>query len=214
MDNGIIVKAESFVKELFENEYSGHDLQHTLRVKKTAERIAREEGADVSLVCLAALLHDVDDVKLSPDTAKNKDRARTFMLENGVDACLAERVCVMIDEVSFKGRDSVEPSTLEGKCVQDADRLDALGAIGIARTFAYGGSHSRPIYDPDRAPGRDMSEEEYRKSSSSGINHFYEKLFLLKDMMNTPSAKELAEARDDYMRGFIKEFFDEIEGKA
>ena len=214
MNELILEKAVVFIKELFKNEYSGHDVFHTLRVEKTAARIAEEEGADVFTVRLAALMHDVDDVKLSPNTAVNKDRARAFMRENCVDPATMDRICQIIDEISFKGSDSVTPSTLEGRCVQDADRLDALGAIGIARTFAYGGSHSRPIYDPERAPVRDMNEQEYRKSASTSVNHFYEKLFLLKDMMNTPSARRTAEARDDYMRRFLKELYDEMEGRA
>ena len=208
----IIDNAVSFVNELFENEFSGHDSYHTFRVLRIAQRLAKEEGADGFIVQLAALLHDVDDVKLSPETSAGLYRARRFMLENHVESETAEAVCTAIREISFKGRDSAIPSTIEGKCVQDADRLDALGAIGVARTFAYGGSRNRLIYDPESAPKTDMSESEYRNSRSSSIGHFYEKLFLLKDMMNTPSAKKLAEERDRFMHGFVDEFLNEWNG--
>ena len=205
--------AKAFIRELFENEYSGHDSSHTFRVLRMSERIASEIGADMQIVRLAALLHDADDVKLSPGTAENLDRARGFMSSHGVDEDTAEAVCTIIREVSFKGSDSVTPSTKEGMAVQDADRLDAIGAIGVARTFAFGGSRGRKMHDPDTPPQTDMSEAEYRKSDSSSINHFYEKLFKLKDMMNTAPAKRIAEARDAYMHSFVDEFLCEWAGE-
>ena len=212
MQKDLIDRAAEYVRAKFENEYSGHDWFHTLRVFKTATRIAEAEGADVEIVQLAALLHDVDDRKLSPETCADKANARAFLSENGVDECKIEEICRIIGDISFsEGR---VPSTLEGKCVQDADRLDAIGAVGIARAFAYGGNHNRLMYHPDIAPNVNMTKEEYSKSESTTLNHFYEKLFLLADMMNTETAKVIARERDGYMRGFIEEFMDEWEGKA
>ena len=163
---------------------------------------------------LAALLHDVDDIKLSPDTYVTKKNAVDFMTINKIDGKRIEVVCKIIDEVSFAGADSVVPDTIEGKCVQDADRLDAIGAIGIARTLAYGGSRGRKIYDPEIKPKMGMNKEEYRNNQdSTSINHFYEKLLLLKDMMNTTEGKKLAEHRQVVMQEFLNEFMLEWEGK-
>ena len=213
MNSTVIAEAMQYVNELFRGEYSGHDASHTMRVYRMAKRLAEKEGADVCVSCLAALLHDVDDVKLSPETSAELGRARHFLCVHGISEEETDRICTIISEVSFRGSDSVVPSTAEGKCVQDADRLDAIGAIGIARTFAFGGSRGRAMHDPDIPPKLNMSEEEYRKCESTSLNHFYEKLFLLKDMMNTKSAREIAERRDSYMRGFVNEFLSEWEGE-
>ena len=212
MQSDLISLAAEYVRAKFENEYSGHDWFHTLRVFKAATRIAEAEGADVETVQLAALLHDVDDRKLSPETYANKDNARVFLAENGVDECRIDLICRIIGEISFS--EGLVPSTIEGKCVQDADRLDAIGAIGIARAFAYGGNHNRLMYHPAIAPNLNMTTEEYSKSESTTLNHFYEKLFRLADMMNTETAGLIAHERDVYMRGFVAEFLDEWEGKA
>ena len=212
MQKQIIDQALLFVKDIFEKDFSGHDYFHTLRVFKTATYIAEKENTDVELVQLVALLHDVDDVKLSPDTHKNKDNARKFLQNNGVDTQTIDCICQMIGQISFVGKDSVTPSTLEGKCAQDADRLDAIGAIGIARAFAYGGNHNRMMHNPDVKPNLDMTEEEYRKSESTTINHFYEKLFKLSSMMSTATAKQIATARNVYMQNFVDEFMAEWDG--
>jgi uncharacterized protein len=211
MNKEIIARAAEYVKEKFENEYSGHDWFHTLRVFKTATRIAEAEGADLVTVQLAALLHDVDDRKLSPETYEDKANARRFLAAEGVDESKIDEICRIIGENSFA--ESCVPSTLEGKCVQDADRLDAIGAIGIARAFAFGGNHHRLMYHPDVKPNLNMSKEEYVNSKSTTVNHFYEKLFKLTDMMNTDTAKAIAREREEYMRGFLAEFMDEWEGK-
>ena len=211
MQNELIARTAAYVKEKFENEYSGHDWFHTLRVFRTATRIAEAEGADVETVQLAALLHDVDDRKLSPETYEDKANARNFLFANNVDESRIDEICRIIGEISFA--ENCVPSTLEGKCVQDADRLDAIGAVGIARAFAYGGNHNRLMYHPDIAPNLDMSKEEYVKSNSTTVNHFYEKLFKLTDMMNTDTAKSISKERDAYMKAFIAEFLDEWEGK-
>ena len=211
MQSDLISRAAEYARAKFENEYSGHDWFHTLRVFKAATRIAEAEGADIVTVQLAALLHDVDDRKLSPETYENKANARRFLTENKVDDGKTDEICRIIGEISFS--EGCVPSTIEGKCVQDADRLDAIGAIGIARAFSYGGNHNRLMYHPDIAPNLDMGKEEYVKRNSTTVNHFYEKLFKLTDMMNTDTAKAIAKERDAYMKAFIAEFLDEWEGK-
>ena len=185
----------------------------SMRVYHLAMQIAEQENADMLIVQLAALLHDVDDVKLSPETREAKN-AVGFMKNSGVDDKVIASVCKIIDEVSFAGTDSVVPSTLEGKCVQDADRLDAIGAIGIARAFAYGGSKGRRIHDPDIKPMTNMNKADYNQNhNSTSINHFYEKLLLLKNMMNTETAKKMAMHRQAVMEDFLEEFMAEWEGE-
>lgn len=208
----LVQNATKFIKEIFQNDFSGHDFFHSMRVYRTAINIAEAEHADLEVVALAALLHDVDDRKLSPATAEKKENAARFMCSQNVSESEIRQVCQIIDEVSFKGTDSVRPSTPEGKCVQDADRLDALGAIGIARTFAYGGSHNRAIYDPELPPRMAMNQAQYYSSKSTSLNHFYEKLFLLEGMMNTETGKAIARKRTQYMQQFVDEFLNEWDG--
>lgn len=212
MDKTIIKDALEFIRNTFNDDYSGHDYFHTLRVYKMATRIAEQENADLIIVQLAALLHDVDDIKLSPETYANKDRAVDFLRKHGISETMIKTICNIIGEVSFRGTDSATPETIEGRCVQDADRLDAIGAIGIARAFAYGGSHNRIIHDPEIKPTLNMNADKYHCHISTTINHFYEKLFQLKDLMNTGTAKKIAEQREDYMRTYISEFLDEWNG--
>lgn len=208
----LVQNATKFIKEIFQNDFSGHDFFHSMRVYRTAMKIAEAEHADMQVVALAALLHDVDDRKLSPMTAEKKENAARFMRSQNVPESEIRQVCQIIDEVSFKGTDSVRPSTPEGKCVQDADRLDALGAIGIARTFAHGGSHNRAIYDPELPPRTAMNQAQYYSSKSTSLNHFYEKLFLLEGMMNTETGKAIARKRTQYMQQFVDEFLNEWDG--
>ena len=195
----MIEKAMEFAREIFSGDASGHDFDHTMRVYRMATRLAKEEGADMEIVQLAALLHDVDDHKLSPETCENHLRAVTFLRKNGVDEEKIRIITDIISRISFSANRGA-PSTLEGKCVQDADRLDAMGAIGIARTFAYGGSRGRRMHDPD---GNDPN---------ATIQHFYDKLLLLKESMNTPTARRLAEDRDRFMRSYLEQFYAEWEG--
>ena len=195
----LIENAKAFAKEIFASDSSGHDYHHTLRVYALACRIAQEEGANVALVGLAALLHDVDDHKLSPETAEGKTRAVEFLQRQGLLAEDITAIVRIIDQISFS-RNTLPPDTLEGQCVQDADRLDALGAIGIARTFAFGGSHGRPIHDP---AGEDKT---------TSIQHFYDKLLLLKDKMNTPTGRRMALERHEFLQDFLREFLEEWEG--
>lgn len=212
MNKAIIDDALDFVRNVFNDDYSGHDYFHALRVYKMATRLAEEEKADLITVQLAALLHDVDDIKLSPETYANKDRAVDFLQKHGISEAVIKVICNIIGEVSFRGTDSVTPETMEGKCVQDADRLDAMGAIGIARAFAYGGNHNRMMYDPEIKPTINMSADEYENHISTTVNHFYEKLFQLKGLMNTDTAKKIAGQREDYMKIYISEFLDEWDG--
>ncbi len=213
----MVEKAKNFVEKCMSGDSSGHDYFHTLRVLHVAETIAREESktktVDMEAVQLIALLHDVDDRKLSPETHENLDRARGFLLENEADEKKTEMILDSIRNLSFKGSGSAIPDSIEGKIVQDADRLDAIGAIGIARAFAYGGSRGREMYDPGEPPQLNMDAENYAKSKGHTINHFYEKLLLLKDLMNTETGKAMAIHRHGYMEGFLKEFYGEWEGR-
>ena len=213
MKNELIENALEFVKDIFENDFSGHDYFHTLRVYKMAINIAMKENANLEIVQLSALLHDVDDIKLSPQTYKNKENAVRFLKSNNVSEEEINIICEIIDEVSFAGGNLAVPKTIEGKCVQDADRLDAIGAIGIARAFAYGGHHNRELHNPEIKPKMNMSRDEYYNHKSTTINHFYEKLFLLKDLMNTQTARQIAEKRQAYMKEYIEEFMAEWDGK-
>ena len=196
----IIEEAKAFAKGIFAGDASGHDFDHTMRVFHIATRIPQEENADLLTVRLAALLHDVDDHKLSPETSDGKLRAAEFLRSHGVGKERTAYIIRIIDTISFSANKGA-PESIEGKCVQDADRLDAIGAIGIARTFAFGGSRGRAIYDP---AGEDKT---------TSIQHFYDKLLLLKDRMNTDTGKAMALQRHEYMRGFLEEFYGEWAGE-
>ena len=208
----IIAAAESYVRAFFAGEASGHDAQHTFRVCALARTIARSEGADEAVAALAALLHDVDDRKLSPATWEGKDNAVRFMREQGVVPETQEAVLHIIRTMSFGGDGKSVPDSLEGRCVQDADRLDAMGAIGIARTFAFGGSRGRQMHDPDEAPDMHLTPEQYAQRQSTSVNHFHEKLLRLRALMNTAEGRRLAEHRHRYMEAFLEEFHAEWRG--
>ena len=209
----LIRAAMDHAREVFREDSSGHDLDHTMRVFRTAVMLAKRERADPELTGLIALLHDVDDIKLFPETNPGLEHAVAFLRAHSIPPDRAATVCDAIRQISFAGEDSVVPDTAEGKCVQDADRLDAIGAVGIARAFAYGGAHRRVMHDPSIPPKLQMNREEYRRSESTTVNHFYEKLLKLEGMMNTQTARELAAARTAYMRGFLEEFFREWDGE-
>ena len=177
-------EAIEYIRDLFRGNADGHGSDHSLRVWRNAMMIAESEDCDPRIVSLAALLHDADDHKLF--TTENNANARQFLDAHGVAQEDADRICAAINAVSFSKNKGKRPETAEGRIVQDADRLDALGAVGIARTFAYGGGHGRPPED--------------------SIAHFHEKLLLLKDMMNTEKAKRIAEERHAYMEGFLREW--------
>ncbi len=211
MEQSQVEKIIRCITPLFNGDKTGHDIFHTLRVYHLALKIAREEKANEKLVTLASLLHDVDDPKLfqTLDFAN----ARAIMKACNIEKEIVTIVIGIIKEVSFKGKDSVIPATLEGKIVQDADRLDAIGAIGIARAFAYGGAKNRVMYDPNEKPLSEMDENAYRNHKGTTINHFYEKLLLLKDMLNTVEARKIAQNRHEFMKRFLDEFFLEWEEK-
>jgi uncharacterized protein len=215
-DQEIIKKTEKFVKDKLYGEGTGHDWWHTLRVWKMAKKIGKEEGANLFVVELAALLHDIADWKFQDggDDSVGAMIAKEWLEKFNVDKEIISHICNIITGISFKGagvKDKLE--SIEGKVVQDADRLDGIGAMGISRTFAYGGSKERPIYDPDMKPKMHQSFEEYKKSDGPSINHFYEKLLLLKDRMNTKTGRAIAEGRHKFMESYLDRFFKEWEGK-
>lgn len=205
----IIDRAYQLVQDIFANDCTGHDYYHTKRVVTLAESIAKVEGGNLFIIRLAALLHDVDDSKLF-HTSEELSHAHQFCKENEVTKEEEELICEIIQSVSFHS--GQVPSTIEGKIVQDADRLDAIGAIGIARAFAYGGSKKRAMYDPEVPPNLTMSSKEYHQNVGTTVNHFYEKLLKLKEMMNTKEGLRLATQRHEFMEMFLKQFYDEWEG--
>ncbi|HEY7356376.1 MAG TPA: HD domain-containing protein [Ktedonobacterales bacterium] len=209
----ILAAARAHVRERLEHDSSGHDWWHIDRVVRLARRLAREEGADVFLCELAALTHDLVDWKLNPDEARALADLRAWLAAQGVEAATAAAVTDIITHLSFKGGSQPPMRTLEGQIVQDADRLDAIGAIGIARAFAYGGAKGLPLHDPEARPREQMTAAEYRRQQAATINHFYEKLLLLKDRMNTATARRLAAQRHAVLEAFLAEFQAEWDGE-
>lgn len=214
-----INKTKNFVKDILFGEGSGHDWWHIYRVWNTAKYIANKEtGADIFVVELASLLHDIADRKFNDgNVEKGTEKVRNFLTTINIDTKVVEEVCEIVSTCSFassfleNGKRRVM-KTIEGKIVQDADRLDAIGAIGIARAFAYGGSKGREIYNPTIKPTLHTTKDSYTKKVSHSINHFYEKLLLLKDLMNTKTAQTMAKNRHKYMQQFLHEFYQEWEG--
>lgn len=212
VNNDFLKEVINLAKHFHSSDTTGHDWWHVHRVWKMAKHIAQRERADTLLVEMAALLHDMDDHKIEGADWQNFPNARKALGDLKIDNGLTERVIDVIKEVSYKGAGvDTTPSTIEACVVQDADRLDALGAIGIARAFAYGGSKNRKIYDPTILPKLHANFEEYKKSEGTTINHFYEKLLLLKDRLNTQTAKTIAAKRHKYMENFLQQFMDEWE---
>ncbi|MBK1811658.1 HD domain-containing protein [Clostridium sp. YIM B02505] len=210
-----IQKTAEMLEKKFSGEGSGHDWWHIYRVWQNAKNIAAVEECDKDIVELAALLHDIADWKFNDGDEKAGSRAAKQWLEGlNVDADTIAKVCYIIDNVTFKGaKVATQMDSIEGMIVQDADRLDAIGAIGIGRAFAYGGFKGREMYNPSVAYEMHHSFEAYKKSGSNTINHFYEKLLLLKDMMNTERGKVLAEERHKFMQLFLDQFYKEWNGE-
>lgn len=204
-----------YVKSELQNAEGGHDWWHIYRVWKTAQQIAEKESVNQEVVELGALLHDIADSKFHDgDETIGPRKAKAFLSSIQVDEKTIEHVIHIIQNISFGGGNFEQKFTSpELAVVQDADRLDALGAIGIARTFNYGGFKNRAIYDPNIPPQLNMSKAEYKKSTAPTINHFYEKLLLLKDRMNTETGKAMAEKRHQFMENYLNQFYGEWEGK-
>lgn len=207
----LIQNTVEFVKEKLEGAEAGHDWFHIERVWKLSKKIAETESCNQEVVELAALLHDIADPKFhSGDETLALKVSREFLESQNAEEELIEQVLFIIKNISFKNRGEVPQNLpVELKIVQDADRIDAIGAIGIGRTFNFGGFKNNPMYDPNVEPKLNMSKEEYKKSNGTTINHFYEKLLLLKDLMNTEKGKEIAGERHDFMLKFLDQFYKE-----
>ncbi len=212
----IIRNTIDYVKETLHNAEGGHDWWHIERVWKLAKSINKIEKGDAFIVEIGALLHDIADSKFNDgDETIGPKKARRFLLSLGVEDDVIGHVENIILNISFKGGHKYSDfNSIELQVIQDADRLDAIGAIGIARTFNYGGFKNMEIYNPNIQPNIKMTKEEYKKSKAPTINHFYEKLLLLKDLMNTQTGKQMALGRHRFMKDFLKQFYNEWQGKS
>ena len=208
----ILAAARAYVQEQLAGDSSGHDWWHIYRVTELAKRIAAAEGADPFVCELAALLHDIADEKLNPSAEAGLSKVRYWLLAHDVPADDRDHVLEIIETMSFKGGLNPPVRTPEARVVQDADRLDAIGAQGIARVFAYAGWKGHLVHDPNQQPRNELTAESYRSGKNTAINHFYEKLLKLKDLMNTPTARRLAEDRHRFMEAYLEQFYQEWEG--
>ena len=214
-EENILQEVAAYVEQKLSGEGSGHDWWHIARVRKMAEKLALVEGGNPFICQLAALVHDLVDDKLVADEKLALAEVRDLLTRLGVSLDQTDQVLAIIQAISYKGGSQNHLDlTLEGQIVQDADRLDAMGAIGVARTMAYSGYHGRVIHDPEVAVRQNMTLEQYRSHQGTAITHFYEKLLLLKDLMNTKTAKELAKGRHAFMEAYLAQFYAEWEGQA
>ena len=210
----ILQEVATYVERKLSGEGSGHDWWHIVRIRKLAEKLALAEGGDSFICQLAALVHDLVDDKLVADEGLALAEVRDLLTRVGVAANQTDQVLTIIQSISYKGGNQNHLDlTLEGQIVQDADRLDAMGAIGVARTMAYSGHHQRIIHDPEVAVRQNMTLDQYRSHQGTAITHFYEKLLLLKDLMNTKTAKELAKGRHAFLEAYLDQFFAEWDGQ-
>lgn len=211
----IIEHTIAYVKESLANAEGGHDWWHIYRVWKTAKKIAQSENVDLFVVELGALLHDIADSKFNNGNEKiGSQKASQFLSSKGVDRSIIQHVVNIIANISFKGGKEYQHfHSAELSVIQDADRLDAIGAIGIARAFNYGGFKGRELYNPNIKPNLNLSKEEYKSALAPTLNHFYEKLLLLKDLMNTATGKEMAQNRHEFMIEYLEQFYFEWEGE-
>lgn len=208
----LIEQAEKWAREFFSGDASGHDWHHTDRVRRQAVQLAGKEGADSRVCEIAALLHDVADDKFYHEKGTGMKDVAHFLAEAGAAELTADHVLAVIDTVSFKGGNNKQPATIEAQVVQDADRLDAIGAVGIARCFMFAGSRGEAMYAAEAEARASMSEEEYRNNSLSAIHHFYEKLLHIRDRMQTTSGRVAAEERHRFLETFLEQFFAEWNG--
>lgn len=212
LQNRYLRETENYIRDHFQGEGSGHDWWHIHRVRNVALKLAKIEGGNKFIIEMAALLHDLDDWKLNNESEVSK--TEKWLDDLGILISDKNKIIAIIGQVSFKGAGVGNKAiSIEAKIVQDADRLDAIGAIGIARTFAYGGSKGRLIYHPEIKPELHDSFDSYKKTTAPTINHFYEKLLLLKNLLNTNSAKKMAEERHRFMEDFLKQFYAEWDNK-
>ena len=204
---------EQYAKRVLDSDTTGHDWSHIERVVNTTKTIAEGEGADLFICEAAALLHDVIDDKIAQDPAEALKKLKEFLTSIEVAPGEIEAIESIITRMSFKNHQENQELSLEGRVVQDADRLGAIGAIGIARVMCYSGSTGRPIHKPEMKPRENLTPEEYRNGESTAIMHFYEKLLKLKDLMNTKYGNELAKGRHAFLEMYLEQFYEEWEGK-
>ncbi|WHZ01447.1 HD domain-containing protein [Neobacillus sp. YX16] len=214
MNEQIIKQSAAYVRSELGEDATGHDWYHVDRVRRNALHICHQEQAgDPFIIEMAALLHDIPDEKLNESAEAGRNKLDLFFQSIELPKDAQNAIVQIIESISYKGGRKTELKSIEAKIVQDADRLDAIGAIGIARAFAYGGKKGQPIYDPTVNVREEMSLEEYRKGKSTSIHHFYEKLLKLKDLLNTDTAKEIAEKRHQVMERFLEQFYLEWDGQ-
>ncbi|MED3625068.1 HD domain-containing protein [Bacillus thermocopriae] len=214
MKKNIIEETERFVRKELGDDVTGHDWFHVDRVRRNALHICKQEGkGDPFIIEMAALLHDIPDEKLNESMEKGEQKLHSFLESLPIGTIAKAHIKKIVNTISFKGGHTSKLETVEAEIVQDADRLDAIGAIGIARVFAFGGKKGQPIYDPGIQIRREMSLEEYRNGKSTSIHHFYEKLLKLRDLLNTKTAKDMAEERHRMMEAFLDQFFSEWNGR-
>jgi uncharacterized protein len=202
----VIANAVEFAQEKLKADSSGHDWWHVERVARTANLLAQEENADAFVCEIAALLHDIADEKFNESEQAGLSIVENWLKQQQVSPLTIQHIMEIIASLSYKGGNRPPMRTLEGQVVQDADRLDAIGAMGISRVFAYSGSKGRPIHVPDLTPRMNMTPEEYRNSKDTAINHFHEKLLKLKALMNTSYGRKMAEQRHQFMLDYLKQF--------
>ncbi|WP_026563848.1 HD domain-containing protein [Bacillus sp. UNC41MFS5] len=214
MKNQMIELTENYVRNELGEDPTGHDWFHVDRVRRNALHICEEEMAgDSFIIEMAALLHDISDEKLNESSKKGEEKLESYLQTLPLTDNDKRHINQIIATISFKGGQTTTLSTIEAKIVQDADRLDAIGAIGIARAFAYGGKKGQSIYDPSISVRNEMTLEEYRKGKSTSVHHFYEKLLKLKDLLNTDTARKMAESRQQMMVSFLEQFYQEWDGQ-